>query len=354
MHLDHLRWLGGPNLYVSRPVAIACLELEELTGRETTDFAGFAERLAPLLPGLSQHHCSAGRPGGFLDAMARGTYFGHVTEHVTLELSSMVGREVFFGRTVWAGAPGRYDVILECPRDEPAGASVVENLIRLGIQTVTEVLAGRTPVLTADLAAIASAYAADPAGRQHRGARRGGAAARHPRTPDGPPQPPAARVRLSPADGLGRDDRPHLGGRDGDRGGQDADQVPAGGGRPPGAQRVRRGVRRRGHRGVPGHRRARGGQAADRPPRREGVDRAVRPRRGGRRLPRGRHGVRGRPRRGVRARPRPPRARRRRQGRGRRRAEPRAGDRRRRTPRSPSSSPRPTPTRYAARATTAR
>jgi hypothetical protein len=48
VHLDHLRWLGGPNLYVSRPVAIARLELEELTGRETTDFAGFAERLVPL------------------------------------------------------------------------------------------------------------------------------------------------------------------------------------------------------------------------------------------------------------------------------------------------------------------
>jgi cyanophycin synthetase len=158
VHLDHLRWLGGPNLYVSRPVAIACLELEELTGRETTDFAGFAERLVPLLPGLTQHHCSAGRPGGFLGAMARGTYFGHVTEHVTLELSSMIGREVFFGRTVWAGAPGRYDVILECPRDEPAGASVVEDLIHLGIRTVTEVLAGRSPVLTADLATLASAH----------------------------------------------------------------------------------------------------------------------------------------------------------------------------------------------------
>jgi cyanophycin synthetase len=158
VHLDHLRWLGGPNLYVSRPVAIACLELDELTSRETTDFAGFAERLVPLLPGLTQHHCSAGRPGGFLQAMARGTYFGHVTEHVTLELSAMIGREVFFGRTVWAGAPGRYDVILECPRDDPAGAAVVEDLIRLGIRTVTELLAGRTPVLTAELTALASAY----------------------------------------------------------------------------------------------------------------------------------------------------------------------------------------------------
>jgi cyanophycin synthetase len=158
VHLDHLRWLGGPNLYLSRPVAIACLELEELTARETTDFPGFAERLVALLPGLAQHHCSAGRPGGLLKAMARGTYFGHITEHVTLELSGMIGREVFFGRTVWAGAQGRYDVILECPRDEPAHAPVVEDLIRLAMRTVTELLGGRTPVLDADLTAIASAY----------------------------------------------------------------------------------------------------------------------------------------------------------------------------------------------------
>jgi cyanophycin synthetase len=158
VHLDHLRWLGGSNLYVSRPVVIACLELEELTGRETTDFVGFAERLVPLLPGLAEHHCSAGRPGGLLEAMARGTYFGHVTEHVTLELSSMIGREVFFGRTVWAGAPGRYDVILECPRDEPPEVSVIGDLIELALRTVTELLNGRTPVLRADLAAIASVY----------------------------------------------------------------------------------------------------------------------------------------------------------------------------------------------------
>jgi cyanophycin synthetase len=160
VHLDHIRWLGGPNLYVSRPVAIARLELEELTGRETTGFPGFADRLVALVPGLAEHHCSAGRPGGLLEAMDRGTYFGHVTEHVTLELSAMAGRGVFFGRTVWAGAPGRYDVILECPRDEPPEAPIVERLLRLAMHTVTELLAGRPPVLGPDLDAISSAYSA--------------------------------------------------------------------------------------------------------------------------------------------------------------------------------------------------
>ena len=56
--------------------------------------------------------------------MARGTYFGHVTEHVALELSALAGREVHFGRTIWAGAEGRYDVMMECPQDEPAYSDV--------------------------------------------------------------------------------------------------------------------------------------------------------------------------------------------------------------------------------------
>ena len=121
MRLDHVRRLSGPNVYLARPVAIARLDLQGLTGHETTDHPGFAERLVDALPGLATHHCSAGRPGGLLAAMARGTYFGHVTEHVTLELSGLAGREVFFGRTVRAGGPSEYDVILECPRDEPSG-----------------------------------------------------------------------------------------------------------------------------------------------------------------------------------------------------------------------------------------
>jgi cyanophycin synthetase len=99
--------LSGPNIYTSRPVAVARLELDGLAGQETSDCAGFAGRLTGALTGLAGHHCAAGRPGGFLDALARGTYFGHVTEHVALELSALAGREVHFGRTVWAGAEGR-------------------------------------------------------------------------------------------------------------------------------------------------------------------------------------------------------------------------------------------------------
>ncbi|TDC87500.1 cyanophycin synthetase [Actinomadura sp. 7K507] len=160
MRLDHVRRLSGPNIYLSRPVAIARLDLQGLTGHETTDHPGFAERLVEALPGLATHHCSAGRPGGLLDAMARGTYFGHVTEHVTLELSGLIGREVFFGRTVRAGGPGDYDLIMECPRDEPAGGTVVEQLITLAMRTVGGALAGRVPDPSAGLARVAAEHEA--------------------------------------------------------------------------------------------------------------------------------------------------------------------------------------------------
>jgi cyanophycin synthetase len=146
-----IRHLSGPNVFTASPVSVARLELDELTCRETTEFGGFAERLAGLLPGLAGHHCAAGRPGGFLDAMARGTYFGHVTEHVALELSSLAGREVHLGRTMWAGADGSYDVMMECPADEPAGSQVPADLLRLAVRIVHDVLGGSSPEFAAEL-----------------------------------------------------------------------------------------------------------------------------------------------------------------------------------------------------------
>ncbi len=147
MRLINLRHLSGPNVFTTSPVTVARLELDELTSKETTEFGGFAERLGALLPGLADHHCAAGRPGGFVEAMARGTYFGHVTEHVALELSGLAGRQVHLGRTMWAGADGRYDVMMECPQDEPADSPTPGALLLLAIQIVQDVIGERTPTI---------------------------------------------------------------------------------------------------------------------------------------------------------------------------------------------------------------
>jgi cyanophycin synthetase len=87
--------------------------------------------------------------------MARGTYFGHVVEHVALELSALAGRDVHLGRTMWAGADGRYDVMTECPQDEPDDSAVPEELYQLAISGVTDLLSKNRPDFTEPVEAIA-------------------------------------------------------------------------------------------------------------------------------------------------------------------------------------------------------
>jgi len=158
MRIVEVRRLRGPNVYCSRPAVAALVDLEELTGRETTEVPGFTARVLELLPGLAEHHCATTRPGGLVDKMARGTYFGHVTEHVALELSHLIGREVYFGRTLWAGTPGWFKLILECPEDEWPGDPVAELLLALALDLVQHTAAGRSPDPGAELRRIAALW----------------------------------------------------------------------------------------------------------------------------------------------------------------------------------------------------
>ncbi len=41
------------------------------------------------MPGLAEHHCAAGKPGGLVTKLNEGTFFGYVLEHVALELSHL-------------------------------------------------------------------------------------------------------------------------------------------------------------------------------------------------------------------------------------------------------------------------
>jgi cyanophycin synthetase len=152
MRIIDIRRLRGPNVHIASPAVLARLDLEELTGRETSDVAGFPERMLRALPGLTEHHCAAGVPGGFVSRMRGGTYFGHVTEHICLELSQLIGRDISFGRTVSAGAPGRYDLILECPADEAPESALPGALLQAAVDLVTGVLAAT--VTAPDLSAL--------------------------------------------------------------------------------------------------------------------------------------------------------------------------------------------------------
>ncbi|MFO0884729.1 MAG: hypothetical protein U0894_11180 [Pirellulales bacterium] len=58
----------------------------------------FNDRIMGLLPTMIEHRCSVGERGGFFQRLHRGTYMAHILEHVTLELQTLAGTEVGFGR----------------------------------------------------------------------------------------------------------------------------------------------------------------------------------------------------------------------------------------------------------------
>lgn len=87
------------------------LDLQEMEELPTNKVHGFAERLQSLLPSMKSHECSEGEPGGFFSRLKEGTWMGHVIEHVALELQSLAGMEVGYGRTRSTGEYGVYNVV---------------------------------------------------------------------------------------------------------------------------------------------------------------------------------------------------------------------------------------------------
>jgi cyanophycin synthetase len=79
----------------------------------SADVSGFTEQLVAALPGLTEHECSIGAPGGFIIRLRRGTYAPHITEHVALELQTMIGHDVGFGRTRGGDVDGEYTIVFE-------------------------------------------------------------------------------------------------------------------------------------------------------------------------------------------------------------------------------------------------
>jgi cyanophycin synthetase len=125
-----VRILRGPNLFAYMPVLQITLDIGPFEYRASNTFPGFVERLVKWLPGLEKHECSVGRPGGFIERLNRGTYLGHICEHVTLELQNLMGFNVSFGRVRGTGETGVYNVVIECKEEEP-GRLAFDTALRL-------------------------------------------------------------------------------------------------------------------------------------------------------------------------------------------------------------------------------
>ncbi|HYV82141.1 MAG TPA: cyanophycin synthetase [Pyrinomonadaceae bacterium] len=129
MKVESIRTLHGPNVYSYRPVLLMSLDLGELVERESREFNGFNDRLLTLLPGIHNHHCSLGRPGGFVTRLEEGTYFGHVVEHVALELTELTGIGKSHGKTRH-DTGSIYNVAIEF-RSEKASTYLLQQAVKL-------------------------------------------------------------------------------------------------------------------------------------------------------------------------------------------------------------------------------
>src|SRR5688572_7144811 len=112
MRIDRIRDLSGPNVHHHLPVLVATIELEDLAERESREFEGFNDRLLALLPGLHTHTCGLGCEGGFVERLRGGTYFGHIVEHVAIELAEHAGIPVHYGKTRVIEEPGTYSIVV--------------------------------------------------------------------------------------------------------------------------------------------------------------------------------------------------------------------------------------------------
>lgn len=136
--------LRGPNYWSIRypKLVIIRLDLEDLSDRPSNEIPGFYDGLVSLLPSLVEHYCSPGCRGGFLSRVQEGTMMGHIVEHVALELQTLAGMPVGFGRTRETSTPGVYQVVVEY-KNEQAGRYAARAAVRL-CQSIVDT--GRYPI----------------------------------------------------------------------------------------------------------------------------------------------------------------------------------------------------------------
>jgi len=122
--------LRGPNIWANYPVLEAWVDLEEMKDTSSEMIPGFNERLMGWLPTMVEHRCSIGERGGFFVRLRRGTYMAHILEHITLELQSLAGTPVGFGRARETNVDGIYKVAIAF-KEEKLGLACLDKAFEL-------------------------------------------------------------------------------------------------------------------------------------------------------------------------------------------------------------------------------
>lgn len=138
MVITEWRYFEGPNVHAHRPVVEAILDIGAFTERLTRDIPSFNDLIIRDFEGLADHHCGLGRPGGFVTRLREGTLLGHVVEHIALEIQTLAGESVTWGKTRQADTPSLFRVIFEAP-----SASIGIGALRASLGWVRDRAVGR-------------------------------------------------------------------------------------------------------------------------------------------------------------------------------------------------------------------
>ncbi|MDI1353265.1 MAG: cyanophycin synthetase [bacterium] len=113
MQIVEIKTLRGPNYWSNyrKKLIVMKLDLGELEKSPTNNIPGFLDRLKSMFPTMAHHRCSKDHEGGFFERVTEGTWMGHVIEHIALEIQSLAGMDVGYGRTRGTGSKGVYNVV---------------------------------------------------------------------------------------------------------------------------------------------------------------------------------------------------------------------------------------------------
>lgn len=132
MKIKEIRALRGPNYWSIRRTKLIemILDIEGLEKLPSNMIEGFSERLQESFPSMIEHRCSVGERGGFFQRLAEGTYMGHIIEHIALEIQTLAGMDVGFGRTRTYGEEGVYFVVFSY-MEESVGVYAAKESVKI-------------------------------------------------------------------------------------------------------------------------------------------------------------------------------------------------------------------------------
>lgn len=113
MKILEIRALRGPNYWSGywKKLIIMRLDIGAYEEKPSNKLKGFYARMTELIPSLKSHGCSYGEEGGFLRRVEEGTWAGHIIEHLALEMQTLAGMDIGYGRTRETDEPGIYNVV---------------------------------------------------------------------------------------------------------------------------------------------------------------------------------------------------------------------------------------------------